>query len=252
MLNWNFENTGASSGEANMKRDEELAQALCNGAGASTLRFYCWQPWMLSVGWHQSLEEIDCDAVHRDGYDLVRRPTGGRAIFHAEELTYCAVFFSNGESIYKTYENISLALLEGLRNLGIEATYEKQQPHFPSLYRTAQGVPCFSAAGRYEITYEGKKLIGSAQRRYIGENGAEVVLQHGSILIGRAHTSIVRYLRVQNDEREKIRLALETKTTELSTILHRSLSYEEVASAFRRGFENALNINFVSNNTIKV
>lgn len=242
---WYFENTGPQTGVFNMQRDEELARSLCEGTGMPTLRLYAWEPWAISLGWHQSYETIDRERAAADGIDVVRRPTGGRAILHAEELTYCVVFNSGGESIHETYARISEALLTGLRILGVHATFEKQQPHFPSLYRSPMGLPCFSSAGRYEITLNGKKLIGSAQRRYIARDGSEVVLQHGSILIGPAHKNLVQYLAVGESERQRIQLAFEEKTIELETILQRSVSLEEVACAIQRGFEECWNIRFI-------
>lgn len=241
---WRFENTGPAAGVFNMKRDEELALALCNGTGQPTLRIYTWQPWAISIGWHQSLDDINIEKARNDGYDVVRRPTGGRAIFHAEEVTYAVVFEVQHQTIQDVYARISQALLHTLSLLGVDATFEKQQPHFPSLYRSVAGASCFSSTGRYEITVDGKKLIGSAQRRYSTPEGKEVVLQHGSLLVGTAHRNLVTYLTVPEAARNHIRLALETKTTELSTVLNRKIQIEEIADAMRRGFEEAWNIQF--------
>ena len=134
------------------------------------------------------------------GIDVVRRPTGGRAILHANELTYSVVMQVRGKNVLNVYEDISRALIVGLQELGASVAIEKSQPHFPSLYRSSSSVACFSSAGRYEIKYNGKKLVGSAQRRYAVVNGEEVVLQHGSILLGSEHKQIVDYLNFPSEE----------------------------------------------------
>ncbi len=242
---WNFENTGPCTGVFAMERDIELAQMLSAGIGQPTLRFYTWQPWTLSVGWHQSLEQINIDALKRDGFDLVRRPTGGRAVFHAQELTYSVVFEVDGESILQTYAYISKALLRGLQLLGVHASLEVQQPIYNEFYKTKSSIPCFSSSGKYEIMVGGKKLIGSAQRRYIGKNGNSVVLQHGSILLGPAHKMLLRYLYLTENERNALYRQLEMKTTELFTILNTTVPLDDIIVAFKRGFEEELKIQFI-------
>ena len=90
-MNWRFENTGTSSGVFNMEYDEALARTLMDGSGNPTIRVYGWQPYAISLGWNQSLDEIDVERTKSEGVDVVRRPTGGRAILHANELTYSVV-----------------------------------------------------------------------------------------------------------------------------------------------------------------
>ena len=183
-MNWRFENTGVHSGVFNMEYDEALARALVDGIGNSTIRVYGWQPYAISLGWNQSMDEIDLSKTSVSGIDVVRRPTGGRAILHAKELTYSVVMQVHDKNVLTVYEDISRALVAGLQELGAPVAIEKSQPNFSSLYRSASAVACFSSTGRYEIKCHGKKLVGSAQRRYAAAHGEEVVLQHGSILIG--------------------------------------------------------------------
>ncbi|MCX7983949.1 MAG: lipoate--protein ligase family protein [Bacteroidetes bacterium] len=243
---WYLEDTGSQPGRINMERDESLARLLCEGRGLPTLRLYSWKPWAISLGWHQPWETIDYEKAIRDGIDVVRRPTGGRALLHAEELTYCVVFENNGKSILETYALISRALLTAMRLLGIYAQYEKQSPHFPSLYRSVVGGACFSSAGRYEITVDGKKLIGSAQRRYCTSDGREVILQHGSILIGSAHKNLLEYLVCSNEERNHIQRVFEERTTDLQTILQRPILINEVRNAVQQGFEKCWGLRFIT------
>jgi lipoate-protein ligase A len=239
-MNWRFENTGVRSGVFNMEYDEALARALVEGTGNPTIRVYGWQPFAISLGWNQSIEEIDVNKTSAAGIDVVRRPTGGRAILHANELTYSVVMRVHNKNILTVYEDISRALVAGLQELGAPVAIEKSQPHFPSLYRSASAVACFSSTGRYEIKCNGRKLVGSAQRRYAAGGGEEVVLQHGSILLGSEHKQIVDFLNLPSEEQRIALLQeLDEKTTELSTVLNRVINYDKTADAILQGFRKA-------------
>jgi lipoate-protein ligase A len=241
-MNWQFKDTGYRSGVFNMECDEALAHALVSGEGHPTIRVYGWQPQAISIGWNQSLAEIDQVLANAVGIDVVRRPTGGRAILHWDELTYCVVMRVQGKNVLAVYEEISRALIAGLNILGVDAAMEKSQPHFPSLYQMTSGVACFSSAGRYEIKYQGKKLVGSAQRRYAAGR-EEVVLQHGSILIGSEHKKIATFLSTAAiDQRKSVQDELDAKTTELNSILQRKVTFDEVSCALLQGFRNAWSI----------
>ena len=242
-MNWRFENTGIHSGVFNMEYDIALARAVVNGVGNPTIRVYAWQPFAISLGWNQSMDEIDLAKTSASGIDVVRRPTGGRAILHSKELTYSVVMRVKKKNVLTVYDDISQALVTGLQELGALVAIEKSQPHFPSLYRATSAVAFFSSTGRYEIKCYGKKLVGSAQRRYVTDDGEEVVLQHGSILLGPDHKRMVDFLNLPSErERDALRRELNEKTTELSTVLNRVITFEEVAEAILRGFQKAWSI----------
>jgi lipoyl(octanoyl) transferase len=226
--------TGAHSGDWNMRFDVARAEALQAGAGRPLLRLYRWAPWCISLGRHQDEADLDASAVRAAGHDIVRRPTGGRAILHAEELTYSVVIPSEGRGVMEVYRHISEALAEGLRMLvpGIEMA--KSQPDFQKLYREPGSIPCFSSSARYEIEYEGRKLVGSAQRRFGG-----AVLQHGSILIGAAHLELSSMLALPDEQRAMIRQDMERHTVTLNEILGREARAEEVAECLAQGFQTA-------------
>lgn len=244
-MTWRFLHTGYSSGLFNMEFDQGLARELLEGTDIGTVRVYGWNPSAISVGVHQSMDEIDTAKAYSSGIDVVRRPTGGRAILHSEEVTYSVVMIARGRNTLQIYHEISLALVEGIRALGVNAVLEKSQPHFPTLYRDGSSIACFSSSGRYEIKVEGKKLVGSAQRRMTGEGGSQVVLQHGSILLGSDHLRIAHFLK-QSDrvKAEGIRSELEEKTTTLKSALGFDVGFDEVAEALRGGFEKAWGISF--------
>lgn len=246
-MDWNFLNTGYQSGAFNMELDESLVKALSTGYGSPTLRVYGWRPFAISLGWNQRPDEINEEAARRDGLDIVRRPTGGRAILHSEELTYSVVMESSTKNILSVYNDISQALVCGLRRLGAHASLEKSQPHFPSLYKSPSSAVCFSSSARYEIQIDGRKLVGSAQRRFAGESGAEFVLQHGSLLLGPHHGRLVEYLNLPSEnERDRLRLEIEEKTIDLAEAVGRTVTFAECAEAVRAGFEEAWGITLQS------
>ena len=153
-----------------MALDEALLQHYVNSLvkgehPAPTLRFYGWQPPCLSLGYAQRAErEVDFEGCTRLGVDWVRRPTGGRAILHDwSELTYSLTAMEHEPylkgGVLESFRKISGALVEGLHRLGVEAETAGKEA------RGASTAACFDAPSAYEITFGGRKLIGSAQAR---------------------------------------------------------------------------------------
>lgn len=179
---------GPQPGAVNMQRDAALLDRFRPG-DPPILRLYRWQPYTVTYGFHQRDEDFDREAIARLGYDLVRRPTGGRAILHAEELTYSVVGPSPsplfGDTLHSCYMKINEALVAFLRDLGHAAEISGGEDR--SEMRQAV---CFKSAGQHEIRVGGRKIIGSAQRRSEG-----AFLQHGSILVGPRHADLLQCLR---------------------------------------------------------
>jgi lipoate-protein ligase A len=163
----------------NMALDEAIAEAVRERRAPPTLRFYQWDRPSLSIGYFQKASDANLDYCDKKGYPLVRRLTGGRAILHDEELTYSissfagSVFFK--ERLIETYTVISNALLGGLKLNGIDARISFQKKR-GAHHKNAS---CFRSMSYGEITVNGKKIIGSAQKRY-----TDGFLQHGSLLLG--------------------------------------------------------------------
>jgi lipoate-protein ligase A len=238
MSEWRFLNSGRSDGATNMAVDEAVLEGVTTGASPPTLRVYAWEPPTVSIGRSQRLsDELDLEACRRRGFGVVRRPTGGRAVLHAGELTYSVVGPAGepplGISIAETYEAIARGLLEALARLGVDA--ELAPVATAPRARGEAAPPCFVSAGRFEVVVEGRKLIGSAQRR----SGA-AVLQHGSLLLDGTHTGLADVMRVGDPrEREVVRRMLAGKTTDLAAVLARPVELEEIAAAMKLGFEAA-------------
>jgi lipoate-protein ligase A len=244
-MTWRLEHSGFRPGAFNMEYDQRLARELRGPDDPSTVRIYGWRPPAISLGWHQSSGELNDQKCAAARIDVVRRPTGGRAILHSDEVTYCVVMAANGRGVLATYQMISEALVAGLRLLGVDAMLEKSQPHFPSVYKSPSSAACFASAARYEIHVGGRKLVGSAQRRFVGPAGLEVVLQHGSILLGPDHLRIVDLLNLPDEgTRERMRNELREGTTDLTAAAGRRIEFGEVENALRRGFELAWGITF--------
>ncbi len=234
---WRFIDTGFNPGAYNMQLDERLARELLAGTGVPTLRLFQWKPWAISIGYNQSLNDINRKRCTEDGIDIVRRPTGGRAILHAEELTYGVVMPAGTDGILQIYNEISKALVAGLRLFGAEVRLQRSQPNFPEVYRRAPSIACFTSSARYEIEWKGRKLVGSAQRRF-NDGTQDIVLQHGSILCGPAHKRLVDYIGFDNRmtagnfERE-----LNENTVDLAELCNMKVDIESLSICIKRGFE---------------
>jgi len=230
--------TGEHSGAWNMAFDEHLAARVRSGQSGPVLRLFRWNPPAISLGLHQERDELDAGRCALEGINIVRRPTGGRAILHDEELTYAVVMPGRG-GIMDVYNRISMALVKGLRMFGAPVEIGQRQPDRLGAGGAPGSVPCFTSTAKYEIEWQGRKLVGSAQRQYRDEG---VVLQHGSILTGPGHRRLVRYLRVDENTRERLAREMERKTVDLAEILGREADLQCLSTCIRRGFEEAWGI----------
>lgn len=217
-----------------MALDEAVSRALEEGLVPPSVRFYAWEPPCLSLGRTQPASQVDWRACERDGVDVVRRPTGGRAILHTDELTYAIVAPEDDPrlagGLVESYRRLSLALLAGLARLGLRAIHF--DPLLPGSPRSANPI-CFEVPSSYEIiAVDGRKLIGSAQMRARG-----VVLQHGSLALTGDITRIARYLADSPDP-ERVR----ARAVTLETALGRPVSWGEAVEALVAGLSEELNL----------
>ncbi len=173
----------------NMALDEALSREVEEGRLGAFVRLYGWRPPAVSLGRNQAADEVDLEACRRDGVDVVRRPTGGRAVYHRDELTYSAAGPLDhpllGGSAMETYRAIGRGLCRGLQILGVRAELVRSAA---PVTKTGSSPSCFAASGRYELSVGGKKIVGSAQRRY-----SRSFLQQGSVLLSQGQDH--RYFR---------------------------------------------------------
>lgn len=237
---WRLIQDTPAPGVWNMAADEAILQAAGNNQSPTTLRLYAWAPACLSLGYAQGIEEIDTERMQSLGWELVRRPTGGQAILHVDELTY-AVMGPTTEprlagDVLESYQRLSTALLVALEILGVPAQA------LPKLELLAKGAPnnpiCFEVPSNYEITVHGKKIIGSAQaRKHKG------VLQHGSLPLIGDLSRITQALYFPNEaERELTAQRLLMRATTVEQVLGRKVTWDEAAQAFVQAFQQTLNI----------
>ncbi len=218
-----------------MALDEELLARAQAGDTRPVLRLYAWNPPAVSIGRFQDIgTAVNARACERLGFDIVRRVTGGRAVLHWKELTYSIAARTDDRlfpsSVLGTYKVIATALVSALRALGLPAEMVSRAGRHAKLVQKApKAASCFSTPSWYEIVVNGRKIVGSAQRR-----AGNAFLQHGSILLeydaalesevipgvikGEGVTSLIRECR--------------------------DISLAQVSDAVIQGFQDALGIQF--------
>jgi lipoate-protein ligase A len=225
-----------------MAIDEAILYALAEGHGMPTLRFFQWAPPCLSLGYNQHWDEVDEAACQRLDYTWTRRPTGGKAILHTDEITYSLIIPQDDPRIeggvVESYRVLSLGLLRGLEMLGIQAKQAaKEELQAEKKARGSEGPVCFDTPSRYEITWQGKKLIGSAQLRR-----KKVVLQHGSLPLHGDLNRILEALALSDKAYARQAELLPQRATTLEQVLGQVLPFADVAAALAGGFAEQLNL----------
>ena len=237
---WRFLNTEFGDAFFNMAVDEQLVRSVDAGLSPPTVRVFGWRPPAISFGYAQKIaREVDLVEAEKRGIDIVRRPTGGRAVLHWNELTYSVILPADhpsmGGNIAGVYRAISMCLVTGLVHLGVDATLEPGKAPVPSPRGKDVTSPCFSSTSQYEITLRGRKLVGSAQRRM-----GDVVLQHGSLLIGPEHKQVTELMP---SGREHLQQAYADQLDAHTISLSESgspLLFDDVAVGIRHGFARGL------------
>jgi lipoate-protein ligase A len=247
MRQWRLIYETPLDGARNMAIDEAILESVSAVKVLPTLRFYAWSPPCLSLGYGQSVRDVDFKRIADAGWLVVRRPTGGRAILHVDELTYSVAIPVNhpiaAGSIVESYRRISQALLTGLRELGLHPNADR---------RTQRGesgaAVCFDTPSHYEITVHGRKLVGSAQARRGGG-----VLQHGSIpLSGDLGRICDGLIYADEMDRERGKEQVRARAITLSEALGREVEWRTIAEAIVGGFAGALDIDFGLPETLTV
>jgi lipoyl(octanoyl) transferase len=228
---WLLVDTGPCPAAYNMALDEAFLLGVSRG-GPPVLRFYDWSTPTISIGFNQRMErEVDLRRALDRGYEMVRRPTGGRAVLHKQEITYAVAAPVSGNllgGVTETYARISRALVDGLLRLGVPAVLEEGRPQ----ESRTPGNPCFTSVSRFEISVNNRKLVGSAQVRK-----GDALLQHGSIQLHWAQEEMADLLPDLDDrQRERFRRFLAAHSTSIDAECGREVPYEEAVRAFQDGF----------------
>lgn len=240
-MNWRLLEYKADNGKFNMEYDLHLVNNV--QSDVPILRFYGWTPYCISLGANQSFSDINTKLADAHGIDIVKRPTGGRAILHAEELTYSVVMPNvNNLSGKILYDDISNALVSGLRKFNSELAnveLENINPNFKELLNNPSGSLCFASAAKSEIKFNGKKLVGSAQRKL-----GDTILQHGSILIGSYHKNLINYLNIDNKMKDMLYSEINNKTIEIENITNTPVDIHDLQECIISGFSEKFNTDF--------
>lgn len=244
--NWRLLMMPACEGALNMAIDQAIMEAVAVGRVPPTLRFYAWDPACFSLGYSQPIAEVDRDRLAARGWHLVRRMTGGRAILHTDELTYSVAVAADhplvAGDIVESYRRLSQALVHGLRSLGVEPQADRRADGNPG----AKGPVCFEAPSHYEITVNGRKLIGSAQVRRFG-----AVLQHGSLPLTGDITRIVDALVFESEEhRERARARVRERAATLEGAMGRIITWEQAAVTMADSFRTTFGLAFGGDNAL--
>ena len=226
-------------GRNNMAVDGAILEAVAKGCQPPTLRLYGWRPMCLSLGYGQRVRDLDMDSLQARGWDFVRRPTGGKAILHGDELTYSLGLPMTDPlaavDIVESYRRISRGLLLALRHLGLRAQSEHQGD---GLLDETQGPVCFDMPSHYEITVSQRKIIGSAQLRRQGG-----MLQHGTIPLCGDIARICDVLRFDSPEARQLqKQKLRRHAATLADVLAQPPIWDEVAAAVEHGFGQAFDL----------
>ena len=226
-------------GASNMAVDCAILEAVAGGSQPPTLRLYGWEPFCLSLGYGQRTRDVDHDALAERGWDLVRRPTGGKAILHGDELTYSLSLPLDhplaGGSVVESYRRISAGLLRALECLGLSAEAQHQGA---SARQAELGAVCFEIPSHYEISVKGQKLIGSAQLRRKG-----AVLQHGTLPLFGDVARICDVLSFASEEtRAAQRLQVRKRAAPLVQAAGKTWSWSAAAAAIEAGFACAFDL----------
>ncbi|MDR2758718.1 MAG: lipoate--protein ligase family protein [Spirochaetaceae bacterium] len=216
--------TGHGSAFYNMGLDEALLEAVSRGISPPVLRLYGWSPPAVSVGYFQGLmEEINLDACKRYGVDVVRRISGGGAVFHQAELTYSMVMPLThplaGSTIHESYELLCTGIIRGLSFLGVPSRF----------------IPI------NDIVSGERKISGNAQTRRKG-----CLLQHGTVLLENDVDLMFELLRIPSEKlKGKLIQDVKDRITSLKTLLGRPISFAEAENTLAEGFRQALSLEFI-------
>lgn len=242
MTTWRYFPYAVSSGAENMAVEEALLVTMAQMPEPQpVLRFYGWNPATLSLGYAQTyLKEVDEEACLAEGVEIVRRPTGGRAVLHQYELTYSVIAPEHDPhvsgTVLESYLKISQALIRGLKALGVPAEMAVWGGR-----NQVSSSACFDAPSWYELVVDGRKLVGSAQVRKEG-----ILLQHGSILLHLDADLLFRLLKFPNQGlRQRLLNGFKGKACGLDEVWTNPIEREELEQEICSGFCDCMGIELI-------
>ncbi len=222
-------------GALNMAIDEAMLRSVAAGEAPPTLRLYAWTP-AVSLGRGQPYADVDADALRARGYGLVRRPTGGTAVLHTDEVSYSVAVPDDeprlGHNVVESYRGISAALLHALARLGLDGAVARRHVEGRAVHRATRSPVCFATPADYEITVGERKLVGSAQMRIKGG-----IMQHGTLPLAGEIAALCDLLSARPDPGE-----IRARTLTLHEALGGAVPRTKIVGALLEGFTEVLNL----------
>lgn len=222
MKTWRLIKTIETKGAMQMAIDEAILIHRIKNKVPNTLRFFTWKPKCLTIGYFQDInKEVNIEHAKKLNVDIVRRYTGGGAVFHDEELTYSLAISETDASrdIIESYKKICNAIINGLDAIGIQSEFKPIN----------------------DITVNNKKISGNAQTRKQG-----IVLQHGTILIDVNVKKMFSLLKVPNEKiKDKMIKTVEERITCLKQELNKQITLDDLKCAITQSFEKTFNIKLI-------
>jgi len=229
-----------------MALDEAILTSYAEERGEfeGTIRFYRWNPSAVSTGYFQAIEEVlDLKECKRRGIDFIRRVTGGGAVYHdyEGELTYSLITPQSNklipQDILKSHELVCKALIAGLEQLGITATFST----IPQTNQRRKNALCYARESLNDLTVGGQKISGNAQTRRKG-----VVLQHGTLIRQVDVEKMISVLQVSDKKiRDKMIKSVRAQVCSLEEVLGKEVTFPELRDAIIQGFEKVLEIELI-------
>ena len=217
-----------------MRVDEAITECVAKGQSLPTIRLYAWPGAAISLGRHQKAAPLlNEESCRLDDVEVLRRPTGGKSIFHQRgDITYSVIARDDepplSRDVLSSYSSVNAALVAGLVTVGIRAEMRERAPVWPE---TGIGFACFESPSRHEIYWAGRKIVASAQRRR-----SETFLQQGAILADHSGGDLATYLSLDPARRERLRRDLNDRTGSLARALDAAPPLDHVIAALADGF----------------
>jgi len=231
---------GSAPGGFNMRGDELLAEEVADGEYPIVVRFYTWAPSAVSLGKNQSPEVIVASECERRGWDVVYRPTGGRALLHHHDLSYSVCIPAGEDRLERLkwlYHTTALCFRDALNSLGMVAEMVSSVGEGVGGGVRSGARLCLNTHTRGELAVEGKKIVASAQRLY-----DRSILQHGSINLTGDCGAIAGVAPVSEDERERLADKLRRSAANVANASGRDIRAEEIVSRAIEPFERRFGI----------
>jgi lipoate-protein ligase A len=242
--------TEPHSGWFQMAADDFLAGSIADSDSEAILRFYLWNPPAVSLGFHQKPEVIDLNACLSNGWDVARRPTGGRALLHCGDLSYAIILKTENGSIsqlHSVYQGIANAIAATLSEFGAKLDVNADLKQSSNTLRQDRVGLCLTSRARGEVLVEGRKVAAAAQRLYPG-----AILQHGSLTM-RGDTGAISTVAVtHSDKRQSITEKLRLSSCSVEEAVGHSITVSDLIEQLTKNIRSVFDLSFKQDGLVEI